>query len=40
MVCELTLSDVIQDSLCLLACPVLATPELHYMHLLELIVEM
>ena len=36
---ELILGDVIQDSVCLVTCPVLGTPQLHYINRLELIFE-
>ena len=39
MVCGLSLGDVIQDSVCLVACPVPGTPHLHYINRLELILE-
>ena len=36
---RLILSDVVQDGACLLACPVLGTPQLHCINRLELIIE-
>ena len=38
-VCESILGDVIQGGVCLVSCPVLATPQLHYINCLELIFE-
>ena len=39
MVCELVLGDVNQDSVCLVACPVLGTPQPHDISQVELIFE-
>ena len=36
MVCEFTLGNVIQDSVCLVARPVLGTPRLHCINVLEI----
>ena len=39
IVFELVLGDVIQGGVCLVTCPGLGTPQLHYINLLELIFE-